>query len=107
MVLNLVHQASHGHVLPKVFFNTLVARSSLLHGSGLVEEGRQPCHVPKQGVEGHHAEGGRHHAMCQRLVSSTSCPVQVRKVWGGGGRGGDVGEEGEGEAMVLLCQESC
>ena len=107
MVFNFVHQACHGHVLPKVFFNTLVAWSSLLHGSmGLVEEGRQPCHVSEQGVEGHHAEGGRHHAMRCRLVSST-CPVQVRKVGGCWGGGGEVWEEGEGETMVLLCQESC
>ena len=104
MVLNFVHQACHGHVLPKVFFNTLVPRASLLHRAGLVEEARQASHVSEQGVEGHHPEGGRHHAMRWRLVRST-CPVQVRKVGGGGG-GGEVGEEGEGEPVVLLCQEA-
>ena len=102
MVFDFVHQASHGHVLPKVLFNTLVARASLLHRARLVEEAGQTSHVSEQGVEGHHAEGWRHHAMGWWLMRSPG-PVQVRKVRGGGRH---VGEEGEGEALVLLCQES-
>ena len=104
MVLNFVHQACHGHVLPKVFFNALVPGASLLHGTRLVEEAGQTSHVSEQGVEGHHAEGWRYHAMGWWLVRSTCASVQVRKVGGGGG--GQVGEEGEGEAVVLLCQEA-
>ena len=101
MVLDFVHQACHGHVLPKVFFDTLVPRASLIHGARLMEEARQASHISEQGVEGHHAEGRWHHAMWWWGLVRSTCPVQTRKVGGGG----QVGEEGEGEALVLLCQE--
>ena len=102
MVLDFVHQACHGHVLPKVFFNTLVPGASLLHGARLVEEARQPSHVSEKGVEGHHAEGRWHHSMGGWRLVRSACPVQTRKVRSCG----QVWEKGESKALVLLCQES-
>ena len=68
MVLDLVDDAGHGHVLAEVLLDALVAGAGVMGQPRLVKDTGQSGHVGHHGVEGHHAEGRGRHAVLGRLV---------------------------------------